>query len=80
MLAGQVAHSETWRQATDERIPKIEEKADNHIAYLEALLERLSLAEDPATKQSEAWPKSGKPIVKKTSQGDSPSHSYNALN
>ena len=45
-LAEQVAHSEAWREATDERMVKIEEKEDNHIAYLEAQLEGLSLTED----------------------------------
>ena len=35
-LAEQVAHSEAWREATDGRMLEIEEKEDNHIAYLEA--------------------------------------------
>ena len=53
-LAEQVAHNEAWREVTDERIFEIEEKEDNHIAYLEAQLEGLLLAEDPDAKQSDA--------------------------
>ena len=49
-LAEQVARSETWREAMDERMLDIEEKEDNHIAYLEAQWEGLSLAEDPYAK------------------------------
>ena len=52
----------------DERILEIEEKEDNHIAYLETQLEGLSLAEDLDAKQSEAWLEIGKPIVEKISQ------------
>ena len=66
-LAKQVAHSEAWREATDERMLEIEEKEYNYIAYLEARLEGLSLVEDLDTKRSEAWPKLGKPIGEKIS-------------
>lgn len=66
-LAEQVAYSEAWREATDERMLKIEEKGGNHIAFLEAQMEGLSLAKDLVARQSEAWPKLGKPIANKTS-------------
>ena len=66
-LAEQVVYSEAWREATKERMLKIEEKGGNHIAYLEAQLEGLSLAKDLDAKQSETWPELGKPIAKKTS-------------
>ena len=51
---------------------EIEEKKDNHIASLEAQLEGLSLAEYLDTKQSEIWPKLGKPSVEKISQANPP--------
>ena len=47
---------------------EIEEKEDNYIAYLEAELEGLLLAEDLHAKRSEAWPELGTPIAEKSSQ------------
>ena len=72
MLAKQVAHSKAWREATNERILKIEEKEDNRIACLEAQLEGLLLAQDPDAKRSEAWLELVKPSTEKTSQATPP--------
>ena len=47
----------------DERMLRIEEKEDKHIAYLEAQLEGLLLAEDSDAKRSEAWLEIGKLIA-----------------
>ena len=46
VLAVQMAQVEAWRSELEEKVLKIEEKEDNHIVYLEAQLEGLSLVEE----------------------------------
>ena len=45
-LAAQMAQAEARRSELEKKVLEIEEKEDNHIAYLEAQLENLSLAEE----------------------------------
>ena len=45
-LAAQMAQVEARRSELEEKVLEIEEKEDNHIAYLEAQLENSSLAEE----------------------------------
>ena len=45
-LAAQMAQVEARRSELEERVLRIEEKEGNHIAYLEAQLEGLSLVEE----------------------------------
>ena len=45
-LALQMAQAEACRSELEEKVLEIEGKGDNHIAYLEAQLEELSLAEE----------------------------------
>ena len=44
-LTVQIVQAKAHRSELEEKVLKIEEKEDNHIAYLEAQLENLSLAE-----------------------------------
>ena len=45
-LVAQMAQAEARKSELEEKVLEIEEKEDNHIAYLEAQLENLSLAEE----------------------------------
>ena len=45
-LAAQMAQVEARRSALEDKVLEIEEKEDNHIAYLEAQLENWSLLEE----------------------------------
>ena len=45
-LLAQMAEVEAHRSKLEEKVLEIEEKEDNHIAYLEAQLESLSLVEE----------------------------------
>ena len=54
-LATQVAEAEVRRSELEEKVLEIEEKEDNHIAYLEAQLEGLSILDDPHAKRRETW-------------------------
>ena len=45
-LVVQMAQAEACRSELEEKVLEIEEKEDNHIAYLEAQLEDLSLVEE----------------------------------
>ena len=50
MLAMQVAEAKVRRRELEEKVLEIEEKQDNHIAYLEAQLEGLFIPDDPHIK------------------------------
>ena len=45
-LAVQMVHAEAHWSELEEKVLKIEEKEDNHIAYVEAWLKELSLVEE----------------------------------
>ena len=46
VLLAQMAQTEACRSELEEKVFEIEEKEDNHTVYLEAHLERLSLAQE----------------------------------
>ena len=59
-LAVQMAQAEARKSELEEKVLEIEEKEDNHIAYLEAQLENLSLAEEDKKVDDESEGKGAK--------------------
>ena len=60
VLAVQMAEVEARKSELEEKVLKIEEKEDNHIVYLEAQLEGLSLVEEDKKVDDESESKGAK--------------------
>ena len=59
-LAAQMAQAEAHKSELEEKVLEIEEKEDNHIAYLEAQLEGLSLVGEDEKVEDESESKKAK--------------------
>ena len=80
---GTNAQVEARRSELEEKVLEIEEKEDNHIAYLEAQLENLSLVEEDKKvddefegKGAKVWKELGR---RKPATDNAPSHSCDAF-
>ena len=82
-LVAQMAQVEARRSELEDKVLEIEEKEDNHIAYLEAQLENLSLLGEEKKVDDESEGKGGEGLegtwTRKPAIGNAPSHSCDAI-